>query len=238
MDDPNSPIIDFYPTEFEQDMNGKKQEWEAVVKIPFIDESRLLEAMACTFIYATFSATKLSLLRIAREHQLTAEEVLRTSFGTNTKFSYSPSEPKLYPSSWPGFFPDLPRCMCNMEDFDLPTLKGLSLIDGLVDGVSLGKEALAGFPSLKTLPHTAQIGLHGVNVHGTESRNKSMVIYIKNPYEGKKTAEVAAEMIGKRTFINWPFLREGLVVAVSDSHFKHEKISVIPGMPAKIIANP
>lgn len=46
MDDPNSPIIDFYPTEFESDLNGKKQEWEAVVKIPFIDESRLLSAMA------------------------------------------------------------------------------------------------------------------------------------------------------------------------------------------------
>jgi 5'-3' exoribonuclease 1 len=43
--DPNSPILDFYPQEFDQDLNGKKQEWEAVVKIPFIDEKRLLRAM-------------------------------------------------------------------------------------------------------------------------------------------------------------------------------------------------
>lgn len=37
-----SPIIDFYPTHFETDLNGKVQEWEAVVLIPFIDEVRCL----------------------------------------------------------------------------------------------------------------------------------------------------------------------------------------------------
>ena len=26
-----SPIINFYPAEFEQDLNGKQQDWEAVV---------------------------------------------------------------------------------------------------------------------------------------------------------------------------------------------------------------
>jgi 5'-3' exoribonuclease 1 len=41
----DSPIKDFYPTEFEQDLNGKKAAWEAVVRIPFIDEERLLAAM-------------------------------------------------------------------------------------------------------------------------------------------------------------------------------------------------
>ena len=43
--DSASSILDFYPPEFEQDLNGKKQEWEAVVRIPFIDEKRLLHAM-------------------------------------------------------------------------------------------------------------------------------------------------------------------------------------------------
>jgi 5'-3' exoribonuclease 1 len=46
MYDLNSSILDFYPLDFEQDLNGKKQEWEAVVKIPFIDKKRLLKAMA------------------------------------------------------------------------------------------------------------------------------------------------------------------------------------------------
>jgi 5'-3' exoribonuclease 1 len=75
-----------------------------------------------------------------------------------------------------------------MEPFGLPTLTGLHLIPGLCDGVL---EALDWFPSLQTLPHTATLGHHGVNVHGTESRNKSMVVLIENPYEGIKTEEVA-----------------------------------------------
>uniref|UniRef100_A0A6P7H425 5'-3' exoribonuclease 1-like n=1 Tax=Diabrotica virgifera virgifera TaxID=50390 RepID=A0A6P7H425_DIAVI len=38
MTEENSIIIDYYPEKFETDLNGKKQAWEAVVKIPFIDE--------------------------------------------------------------------------------------------------------------------------------------------------------------------------------------------------------
>lgn len=39
--DEESPIIDYYPNNFNTDLNGKKQEWEAVVLIPFINEKRL-----------------------------------------------------------------------------------------------------------------------------------------------------------------------------------------------------
>jgi 5'-3' exoribonuclease 1 len=48
MTDPNSPIIEFYPADFDLDLNGKKQDWEAIVVIPFIDETRLLDAMKRT----------------------------------------------------------------------------------------------------------------------------------------------------------------------------------------------
>lgn len=34
----DSPIIEYYPLDFKTDLNGKQQEWEAVVLIPFIDE--------------------------------------------------------------------------------------------------------------------------------------------------------------------------------------------------------
>lgn len=40
---PESPIIDFYPEDFEVDLNGKSNDWEAIVLIPFIDEKRLID---------------------------------------------------------------------------------------------------------------------------------------------------------------------------------------------------
>eukprot|EP00501_MAST-03F_sp_TOSAG23-6_P000686 GSMAST32.ASY1.ANO1.713.1 assembled CDS len=40
-----SPIIDFYPKEFQLDANGHKYKWLWVVLLPFIDEKRLFDAM-------------------------------------------------------------------------------------------------------------------------------------------------------------------------------------------------
>lgn len=44
MTDANSPIHDFYPTDFRVDLEGKRNDWEGVVLIPFIDQARLLAA--------------------------------------------------------------------------------------------------------------------------------------------------------------------------------------------------
>lgn len=75
--DEDSPIIDFYPSTFEIDMNGKKMAWQGVALLPFIDPNRLLEAMAIEY------------------SNLTEEEVRRNRWGSNVLFASD--EHALYP---------------------------------------------------------------------------------------------------------------------------------------------
>mmetsp|Transcript_23471 Transcript_23471/g.25878 ORF Transcript_23471/g.25878 Transcript_23471/m.25878 type:complete len:189 (-) Transcript_23471:339-905(-) len=43
--EPFSPLIEYYPADFTSDPNGKRQLWEAVVKIPFIESEILLDTL-------------------------------------------------------------------------------------------------------------------------------------------------------------------------------------------------
>jgi 5'-3' exonuclease len=45
MIDPASPLVEFYPKDFEVDANGKKNSWECIVRIPFINEEKLVGAV-------------------------------------------------------------------------------------------------------------------------------------------------------------------------------------------------
>ncbi|RMD43279.1 hypothetical protein DV735_g1808, partial [Chaetothyriales sp. CBS 134920] len=200
MTSPDSPIIDFYPRDFQLDMNGKKMEWEAVVKIPFIDEKRLLTAMA------------------PKNALLSEGEKKRNEFGVSLKFTYSLDVDYVYPSSLIGTFSDLRHCHCVQNIFELPTMDGLEPHAGLVDGVKLGEYALAGFPSLKTLPFTASLGFHGVNVFQQDSRNESMVVTLSNT-EGRTRVEHAKALLNQRVFVGYPFLQEAKVVKVQDELF-------------------
>ncbi|ULU07534.1 hypothetical protein L3Y34_018919 [Caenorhabditis briggsae] len=62
-DPAQSAIHDFYPSKFETDLNGKKNDWEAVVLIPFIEEKRLLEAIE------------------SKQNRLSQEEKMRNTHG-------------------------------------------------------------------------------------------------------------------------------------------------------------
>ncbi|XP_065833405.1 5'-3' exoribonuclease 2-like [Oscarella lobularis] len=49
MSSPESPIIDFYPTQFKIDLNGKKFAWQGVALLPFVDEKRLFKALESVY---------------------------------------------------------------------------------------------------------------------------------------------------------------------------------------------
>ncbi|TPX64914.1 hypothetical protein SpCBS45565_g05555 [Spizellomyces sp. 'palustris'] len=204
MTDPGSPIIDFYPADFELDMNGKKADWEAVIKIPFMDETRLLRALQ------------------ARENQLTKEEKSRNRHGDSFIFELDAKQPHSYPSPLPGVFPEIAQCVCSMRIYRLPTVGSDGFVKGLCAGAQLGVRALAGFPTMKTLPHTATLGFHGVQVFNMESPNESMIIALESRFEGCIPEEIAKTQIGQRVFVNWPFLQEALVSSMTDEFFRYE----------------
>ncbi|QSZ32614.1 hypothetical protein DSL72_002193 [Monilinia vaccinii-corymbosi] len=212
MTNPASPIIDFYPRDFELDMNGKKMDWEAVVKIPFIDEKRLLDAMA------------------TKNHLLSDAEKARNEFGVSLKFTYDPDIDFTYSSSLVGIFPDISHCHCVENIFDLPTIEGLDFYHGLMDGAKLGSAALAGFPSLNYLPYNATLGFHGINVFQSDSRNESMVVTIED-CEVRTNVKTAQQKLGKRVFVGYPFLQEGKVVKVSDELFDYLPSEDVSGQP-------
>ncbi|KAK0526265.1 5'-3' exoribonuclease 2 [Tilletia horrida] len=64
----DSSIIDFYPEDFQIDMNGKKMAWQGVALLPFIDEKRLLDALKDYY------------------PKLTGDEKRRNTFGTDTLY--------------------------------------------------------------------------------------------------------------------------------------------------------
>jgi 5'-3' exoribonuclease 2 len=68
MIDEDSPILDFYPEDFDIDMNGKKMAWQGVALLPFIDQTRLLDALR------------------SKEDHLTDDEKRRNTWGDNIMF--------------------------------------------------------------------------------------------------------------------------------------------------------
>ncbi|ODA81243.1 hypothetical protein RJ55_04207 [Drechmeria coniospora] len=204
MTNPKSPIIDFYPRDFELDMNGKKMDWEAVVKIPFIDEKRLLSAMA------------------PLNDLLGDDEKARNGFGVAIKFTFSSDVSYMYPSPLPGIFPEIQNCRCVENIFELPDTEGLEYVSGLMNGALVKDEALAGFPTLHTLPYTAQlVAGFGVNVFQADSRNPSVIVTLTDT-KSRTSIESWKAKLGQKCYVGFPFLQEAKVMKVQDELFSYE----------------
>lgn len=214
MVDEHSPIKDFYPAKFDLDKNGKKADWEAVVKIPFVEESRLLSAIK------------------TRESFLTPEEKRRNTLGDDLIFIFNPQLDNTYPSSLPGFFNDLEHDHVIENVYTEPSMENIAYRFGLCEGAKLGVDSLAGFPSLKTLPFTFDIAKGKVKIFERPARRESFILTILNQYSDSDSTAISQRLLNRTVYIGWPYLREARVASLSDELFlyklEHGKIVQIP----------
>ncbi|KAM9190053.1 5'-3' exoribonuclease 1 isoform 6-T6 [Dugong dugon] len=199
----DSPIIEYYPPDFKTDLNGKQQEWEAVVLIPFIDEKRLLEAMeSCN-------------------HSLKKEERKRNQHSECLMYWYDRDTDFTYPSPWPEKFPDIQRCCTRYKIISLDAWR-VDISKNKITKVDQRAVYFCGFPTLKHIKHKFFLKKSGVQVFQQSSRGENMMLEILLNADSDELSieNVASSVLGKSVFVNWPHLEEARVVAVSDGETK------------------
>ncbi|EFO19268.2 hypothetical protein LOAG_09226 [Loa loa] len=209
MSDPKSPIIDFYPEQFDTDLNGKKNDWEAVVLIPFIREDRLLQAMAI------------------KDPLLTDEERKRNLHGPHLLFSYDPSSSHILKSTFPDTFPDIQECTVKIDEVGMNQFRisRNQIVHGLLPGVKLGV-IFPGFPTLKHIPHIAELHFADIRVFQQPSKKQSMILRItKRPELEKDMMAIAFDLVGTEVHVNWPVLQKAWVQEIWTDHEKYIKTS-------------
>ncbi len=202
MTSPTSPIIDFYPPDFNVDMNGKHNPWEGVVLIPFIDEGRLKRAIAD---YCPPTA-------------LTQEEKRRNAFGKVLTFKHSPAISVTVPSCNPSIFPDIHQCGTSVTPSSYSKESLTRFEPRLVPGTVIPSP---GFPSLKVLPISGvRIEAIRINVHGSESRYRTICLSLPVA-ELPGIATLAPEILGRPVYVNWPMMHEARIAAVTDGQCEY-----------------
>uniref|UniRef100_A0A8C2TFZ3 5'-3' exoribonuclease 1 n=1 Tax=Coturnix japonica TaxID=93934 RepID=A0A8C2TFZ3_COTJA len=199
----DSPIIEYYPLDFKTDLNGKQQEWEAVVLIPFIDEKRLLEAME--------SCNKC----------LKEEEKRRNVHSACLMYWYDKDAEFQYMSPWPEKFPSIERCHTRYKTIPLDAWH-VEITHNKITKINKSALYFCGFPTLKHIKHKFYLKKSGVQVFQQSSHGENMMLEILTDENSKEqTVEnVASLVLGKVVFVNWPHLEEARVVAVSDGETK------------------
>ncbi|KAG8224751.1 hypothetical protein J437_LFUL005320 [Ladona fulva] len=212
MVDGNSPIIDYYPSTFQTDLNGKRQEWEAVVLIPFIDEERLLKAME------------------PLQEGLTEEERKRNKHGPMLAYTYSTKcvEPFRAPHFPPVLHNHALEKKVMREEIYVPIEK---LQKGLCSNVDL-ESYFPGFPSLRH----ASLQKGKVKVFEYVTRGDSIILEIQEDlieYWKKDTMELAKELLGKCFLVGWPHLIQAKIIEVLDSNDKKYSLNKLDNSKVK-----
>jgi 5'-3' exoribonuclease 1 len=222
----DSPIIDFYPNDFQIDMNGKRNPWEGVNLLSFINEKRLKEAVA----------------NHAPNSTLTDEEIARNSHGKDYLYQYDVSiqDTAVAQHGNKEAFPDVVACQCKVSVFTLPPIRTANgkFVARLCRGV---KVPSPGYPCLRAYD-TMDTTLQAVelNVFGFPSRKATLLLKPQRPTESEKAAggttvdedgdvdvdldKASEALLGRKCFIGFPHLREALVVSVCDGYDEYQQM--------------
>lgn len=197
---PDSPIIQMYPTTFEIDMNGKKNPWEGVNILPFIDVELLK---------ATIQAR-------CPDKLLSAEERRRNTVGKIHIYSYDETVNDTVPSFNRDIgILDIPKCHSRVDSIEAKFDEHISFIPALIPGTKI---PYPGFPSLGVVPITSTELLPiGLNCFGSSSKYSTMVLTLQTLPELPGAESLADNVLGKHFYINWPMMHEAKVVAISDN---------------------
>lgn len=204
-----SPVKDFYPAQFRTDLNGKRNSWEAIVLIPFIEDEKLLPLVRSQYCH------------------LSPLEIERNKFGSSHSFFYATTE-KFFksPSS---SLPDLTNCKTRMVDYELPILQpNERFVAALCRGALVGIHAMPGFPTLATVPFSSSLDSEvGLDVFGQAAKGLTMVLTLSEAgeFKGQTVLGVANKLIDSRVYFNWPHLMEGKVSSLCDGCLKYERSS-------------
>uniref|UniRef100_A0A4W4G9K9 5'-3' exoribonuclease 1 n=1 Tax=Electrophorus electricus TaxID=8005 RepID=A0A4W4G9K9_ELEEL len=196
----SSPIIEYYPLDFKTDLNGKQHEWEAVVLIPFIDEKRLLAAME------------------PYTDHLSKAEKGRNRHTECALYCYDKELDYLYVSHLPDLFPNIIHCHARVTPIPIDAWR----VSQDYVGRRIDRSALyfCGFPTLQHIRHKFYKKKSGVVVFQQSSRGENMMLDILCSQQREVVEDIAALVLGKSVFVNWPHLEEARVVVVSDGESK------------------
>ncbi|XP_063821107.1 5'-3' exoribonuclease 1 [Ostrinia nubilalis] len=217
MTEEDSPILHYYPVHFETDLNGKKNDWEAVVLIPFIDETNLLLAMAPCY------------------EKLTEDEIKRNTHGPMLVYNWTAASQGVEHA--PEYFQPIADCHAIetkvwRQELEVPAaeLKRGMLPNAMRDMI------FPGFPTMKHLKYKSSIKKCKVKVFDQPSRNESLIVTIvREPDVDDSLEKVAQELLGKVIWVGWPHLTRSKVISVSNEkmrlHYVDKQNNNVNGAP-------
>ena len=194
-----SPIKDFYPETFKIDMNGKRAPWEAVVLLPFIDETKLVVAEN------TYCS----------ESMLTRDETARNAFGRIMYYVFDPAVTATIYSCNPSIgLKDISNCQSREEELPPDIHPSRAFKSQLIPGTV---SPCPGFPSLSMLP-IAGVRCEAIklNVFGSESKYSTLILELQSSRGAvERLGSNLERILGKSVYVNYPSMVEARVVGVT-----------------------